>query len=137
MPKETLCETRGNVRENGWKHVGTCRLRGFLRHLVTSFQASTYRRNNPSMSGNLHCYSRTFAIRNHSTQQFSRGTGCSMYMSLGDKCPSTEFFSGPYFPKFGQEKLRIWALFTQCVPGFILRYTWYAQIYLNCSEAIF
>ena len=47
MPKETgetLCETRGNVRGNGGEggHVGNWRLQGFLRHLVTSFQAASY-----------------------------------------------------------------------------------------------
>lgn len=26
------CKTRGNVRRNGEKHAGNCRLRGFLRH---------------------------------------------------------------------------------------------------------
>ena len=38
----TLCETRGHVRGNGWKQEETCRLRGFLRYLVTSFQATSY-----------------------------------------------------------------------------------------------
>ena len=52
-------EKRGNVRGNGGKHVGNCHLRGFLRYLGTSFQAQ-YRRNNLRMSGNLHCFSRTF-----------------------------------------------------------------------------
>ena len=33
--------------------------------------------------------------------------------SRSEKCPNTEFFSGPYFPEFGSEKLRIWTLFTQ------------------------
>ena len=45
MPKETgetLCETRGSVGGNGRKHVGNCRLRGFLRHLVTSSQDDLY-----------------------------------------------------------------------------------------------
>ena len=47
-------------------------------------------------------------------------------VSLLEKCPNTEFFSGPYFPAFelnavrmrentDQKKLRIWTLFTQCV----------------------
>ena len=39
---ETLCETRGDVRGNEGKHVGNCRLRGFLTHLVTSFQPTSY-----------------------------------------------------------------------------------------------
>ena len=39
---ETLCETRANVIGNGGKHVGNCRLREFLGHLVTSFQAALY-----------------------------------------------------------------------------------------------
>ena len=46
MPKktgETLCEIRGNVRGNGMKHVGNCRLRGYLTHLVTSSQEDLYR----------------------------------------------------------------------------------------------
>ena len=40
-------------------------------------------------------------------------------LSLREKCPNTEFFSGPYFPvfglntgKYGPEKLRFWTLFT-------------------------
>ena len=46
MPKktgETLCEIRGNVRGNGMKHMGNCRLRGYLTHLVTSSQEDLYR----------------------------------------------------------------------------------------------
>ena len=45
MPEEigkAVCETRRNVRGNGGKHVGNCSLQGFLRHLVTNFQASSY-----------------------------------------------------------------------------------------------
>ena len=45
MPKETggtLCETQGNLRGNGWKHVGNCCLRGFLGHLFTSFQVASH-----------------------------------------------------------------------------------------------
>ena len=38
------------------KHVGNCRLRGYLTHLVTSSQEDLYRRNSPRMSGNLHCF---------------------------------------------------------------------------------
>ena len=41
--------------------------------------------------------------------------------TLREKCPNTEFFTGPYFPLFGlntgkygpEKKLRIWLLFTQ------------------------
>ena len=40
--KETLCETRGEVRGNAGKHVENCHLRGFIRHMVTSFQGSSY-----------------------------------------------------------------------------------------------
>ena len=45
MPEETgetLCETRGNVKGNGWKHISNSRLWGFLRHLVASIQADSY-----------------------------------------------------------------------------------------------
>ena len=42
-------------------------------------------------------------------------------LALPEKCPNTEFFSGPYFPVFspntgkcGPGKTRIWTLFTQC-----------------------
>ena len=60
------------------------------------------------------------------------------YITLREKCSNTEFFSGPYFPSFGQnterygishriqsecgkirtKKLRIWTLFTQCQDTF-------------------
>ena len=40
---EALSETRGNVSENGRKHMGHLSLRGFLRHLVTSSQEDMYR----------------------------------------------------------------------------------------------
>ena len=39
---ETLCEIRGNVRGNEGKYVEKSHLQGFLRHLVTSFQAASY-----------------------------------------------------------------------------------------------
>ena len=39
---ETLCEIRGNVRGNEGKYVENSHLQGFLRHLVTSFQAASY-----------------------------------------------------------------------------------------------
>ena len=46
MPKETgetLCETQGNVKGNGGKHEGNFHeVRGFLGHLVTSFQVASY-----------------------------------------------------------------------------------------------
>ena len=46
MPKETgetLCETQENVKGNGGKHAGNFHeVRGFLRHLVTSFQVASY-----------------------------------------------------------------------------------------------
>ena len=61
MPEETgerLCETWGNIRGSGRKHLGNCHLRGFLRHLVTSSQEDLhrflYRWNNLRMLGNLH-----------------------------------------------------------------------------------
>ena len=48
----------------------------------------------------------------------------SLVLTLREKCPKTEFFSGPYFPKSpysvriyentDQIKLRIWTLFRQC-----------------------
>ena len=53
-------------------------------------------------------------------------TSTKQYSTLREKCPNTEFFSGPYFPVFGlnteiyfgaentdQKKLHIWTLFTQ------------------------
>ena len=40
---ETLCETQENVKGNGGKHAGNFHeVRGFLRHLVTSFQVASY-----------------------------------------------------------------------------------------------
>ena len=39
---ETLCETRRKVRENEGSNLGNCPLSGFLRHLITSFQAASY-----------------------------------------------------------------------------------------------
>ena len=40
--RETLCETRENVRGNEGKHVGNRCLPGFLRHLANSSQAASY-----------------------------------------------------------------------------------------------
>lgn len=45
MPEETgdtLCETQENVKENGGKDAGNCRVRGLFRFLVTSFQVTSY-----------------------------------------------------------------------------------------------
>ena len=36
-------------------------------------------------------------------------------VSLGEKCSKTEFFVVRIFLFSGQEKLRIWTLFTQCL----------------------
>ena len=54
-------------------------------------------------------------------------------MTLCEMCPNTEFFFGPYFPAFGlntnQEKLRIWAHFTQCeIPPFFTIYPAYYKL---------
>ena len=35
------------------------------------------------------------------------------YLTLREKCPYSDF-SGPHFPAFGPEKLRIRTVFTQC-----------------------
>ena len=125
MPKEieeTLCETRGNVRGNVGKNVENCRLRGFLRHLVTRFQASSY------VDGTtLECQGISIAIPAHLRSKISARSNLAEALDVVCTCQCVKSvqirnFSGLCFPTFGPEKLRIWTLFTHCVPGFILRY---------------
>ena len=68
---EVLYETWGNVRRNGGKHMGNCRLRRLLRHLVNSFEVASYidGTTHKCSDTNLHCFFRTFFLVKRSEEE--------------------------------------------------------------------
>ena len=66
-------------------------------------------------------------------QEVYQGIHLTVLFSLREKCPNTEFFSGPYSVRMrqntDQKKLHIWTLFTQCLDIWVFDIIFFDELF--------